>query len=125
MRGSINISGVLTEDWRKGSYNFVWPPTYTVYMWGGMEGYVVTAAILHRAGLVPFSAADNSVVRAMNMLYGLSEASSNSPIFYNPAAGDDTWIPWLVNYYAGTNYPTTSPTQAGKGMGWTDWTHAR
>jgi hypothetical protein len=39
------------------------------------------------------------------------------------ATGDDTWIPWLINYYYGTEFPTET-TKAGKNMGWTDWTHA-
>jgi hypothetical protein len=93
-------------------------------MWEGMQGFVVTAVLLHRAGLVSFNAGDNVVVRAMNMLYGRGEPTFNSPVFSYPAEGDDTWIPWVVNYYGGTNYPTDS-ANAGKNMGWTDWTHAK
>jgi hypothetical protein len=92
-------------------------------MWEGMQGYVVTAVILHRAGVLPFNSADNSVMRAMDMLYGKGEASTNSPLFHNPASSDDTWIPWVVNYYISENrYPTTT-ANPGKNMGWTDWTH--
>ncbi len=93
-----------------------------------MQGFVVSAVILHRARLVPLSAGDNAVVRAMNMLYGRGEAASNSPVYKIAASGDDTWIPWLVNYYAGTSFPASALTtfsKQGAGMGWTDWTHAR
>jgi hypothetical protein len=118
-----NVSGALPEDWRR-SAEYTWPPAVTGYMWEGMQGYVVTAVILSRAGLVPFNAGDNAVVRAMDILYGKGEAASNSPVFNNPAIGDDTWIPWVVNYYGGTNYPT-QPAAPGKNMAWTDWTFAK
>ncbi len=117
----VNVSGVLPEDWRRGS-EFNWLPTPSGYMWEGMQGYIVASVMLHRAGLIPFSSGNNVVVRSMNMLYGLGEASTNSPVFRNPASSDDTWIPWVVNYYGNTNYPTSSAS-AGKNMGWTDWTH--
>jgi hypothetical protein len=120
-----NVSGALPEDWRRAG-EFKWPPAISGYMWEGIQGYVVTAVILHRAGLVPFSAGDNAVVRAMDAMYGTGEAAStsNTPVFKNPASGDDTWIPWVVNYYGGKSYPTTAAAP-GKNMAWTDWTHAK
>jgi hypothetical protein len=124
IRNGINISGAMPEDWRRADYNFSWPPAKTGYMWEGMQGFVATAAMLHRAGLVPFNSGDNAVVRAMDILYGRGEAASNSPSFSYPAEGDDTWVPWLVNYFAGTNYPTGS-TIGGKGVAFADWTHSR
>ncbi len=120
-KNGTNLSGVLPEDWRRAA-DYQWPPSTSDYMWEGMQGYVVTAAILHRAGLLSFSAGDNAVVRSMNMLYGLGEAASNSPVYRNPASGDDVWIPALVNFYAGTNY-LEGGSSTGKNMGYTDWTH--
>lgn len=119
----VTVSGILPEDWRRGG-EFSWPPRDSGYMWEGMQGYVVTAAILHRAGLVPFQAEDNVVVRAMDILHGEGEAARNNPVYKHLPTGDDTWIPWLVNYYAGTTYPTEVSATTGKGMGWTAWTHA-
>ncbi len=116
-----NVSGVLPEDWRRAA-DYKWPPAATGYMWEGMQGYVVTAVILHRAGLVPFSDGDSAVVRAMDILYQRGESAGSG--YTNPASGDDTWIPWVVNYYGGTSYPTQSAS-SGKNMGYTDWTHAR
>jgi hypothetical protein len=118
-----HVSGVLPEDWRR-STDFQWPPAFTGYMWEGMQGYIATAVILHRAGLVPFSAGDNAVVRSMDMLYDTGEAAANSPGYTNPAVSDDTWIPWTVNYYGGTKYPTTT-ANPGKGIGWTDWMYGQ
>jgi hypothetical protein len=40
------------------------------------------------------------------------------------AKGDDTWVPWFVNYAYGTNFPT-SAANIGKNMGWTDWMYGR
>jgi len=107
-----DVSGVQAEDWRRGA-EFKWPPQHVGYMWEGMQGFVVTSVILHRAGTVPFSAGDNAVVRSMDILYRIGFAPE----------GEDTWIPYIVNKYAGTNYPEGTAT-AGKNMGWTDWTHA-
>lgn len=122
MKGNVSLSGVLPGDWRRGGA-FKWLPAKSGYMWGGMSGLVVTAVLLHRAGWLPFDAGDNAIVRAMDMLHGTGLAAKNSPVFRYPAEGDDTWIPWVVNAYAGTNYPTTT-AQSGKNMGYTDWTHA-
>lgn len=119
---NVSVSGLLPEDWRRGG-EFKWPPTLSDYMWEGMQGYVVTAVILHRSGHLSFDAGDNAIVRSMDMLYGTGEAAFNNPVFKHPAVGDDTWIPWVVNSYAGTKYPTQS-ANAGKNMGWTDWTHS-
>jgi len=122
-RGAVSLSGVLAEDWRRGA-DFKWPPSASGYMWEGMQGLVVTAVILHRAGWVAFNESDNAIVRAMDVLYGTGAAAGNSPVFKNPAASDDTWIPWIVNAVAGTSYPTTAAS-SGKNMGYTDWTHAK
>jgi len=119
----VHISGVLPEDWRRGA-EFQWPPTASGYMLEGMQGFVVSSVILQRAGIVSFSASDNAVVRAMNMLYGQGEAAQNSPVFTYIPTGDDTWIPWVVNYYGNTSYPTTSASP-GKNMGWTDWMYGK
>lgn len=35
------------------------------------------------------------------------------------------WMPWVINYRCGTNFPTVSPMNEGTNMGWTDWTHNR
>ena len=86
----------------------------TVYAWEGMQGFVVASAILHRAGIVSFNSGNSAVARAMDVLYKTDQ----------PPEGDDRWIPQLVNYYAGTSFPLPSSTQAGKGMGYTNWTHA-
>lgn len=107
-----DVSGVLPEDWRRGG-EFKWPPSPTGYMWEGMQGYVVSAVMLHRAGIVHASSGDNAVARAMDILYKIG----------NTPGSDDAWLPYLVNKYWGTNFSEPSSTSPGKGMGYTDWTH--
>lgn len=116
----VHVSGVLPEDWRRGG-NFAWPPTSSGYMWEGIQGLVVTGVILHRAGLLSFNVGDRPIERAFNMLYGRGEAAGNKPVYTFPASGDDRWLPWVVNKYAGTNFPTDPDEQPGKGMGFAEW----
>lgn len=123
VREGVSISGVLPEDWRR-SAEYKWPPSVSGYMWEGMQGYVVTSVILHRAGMLSFAAGDNAVMRAMDILYHNGESVVNQS-WTNPAIGDDTWIPWVVNFYLNEDRYPTQPTSPGKNMGWTDWTHAR
>lgn len=118
-----NVSGVIPEDWRRAA-EFKWPPDTSGYMWEGMQGFAVETILLARSGRVAFSVAGNPLKRAFDVLYGVGEATQNSPVYVNRAASDDTWLPWLANYYLGTNYPT-DPAIAGKGICCTDWTHTR
>lgn len=122
---AINVSGVLHQDWLRGEINPTkWPAEETGYMWEGMQGFVSTAVILHRAGLLDISAGDNAVVRAMNALYGRGEAALNNPPYVNPAEGDDQFLPWLVNYYCNEDYPTTADTSPGKGLGYAQYLYS-
>ncbi len=110
----VDVSGVLPEDWRR-SGEFKWPPDNNdSYKWEGMQGFVVSAVMLHRAGLVNASAGDSAVARATDILFRAEL----------PPQTDDAWIVYLVNKYWGTNYPTKT-SAPGKGMGYTDWTHQK
>ncbi len=119
MSDGFDVSGVLPEDWRRaGEYssssNIDISSGDANYKWEGMQGFTVTAVLLHRAGKLAFTAGDNAVVRAVNMLYKVG---------YKPN-GDDTWIPWMVNYYGGSTF-ATSTANTGKNMGYTDWLYAK
>jgi hypothetical protein len=114
-RDGHSIDGVLPDDQRRGGA-FTWPPPKENYVWEGLQGAVVQAQLLHRAGYPAWEWQDRALLRAVTWLH--SQANF-------PAEGDDRWQPWLVNYAYGTNFPAPSPTSPGKGMAWTDWTHAR
>lgn len=108
-----NIDGALPEEMRRGG-TFQWPPAETGYAWEGMQGVIVQAMLLHRAGYNVFEWQDRAILRAYEFLYRIG---------WTPT-GDDKYQVWLINYAYGTNYPTSSAGK-GKNMGWTDWTHAR
>ncbi len=118
-RGAVvsgrSADGILPEDQRRtGEPSSNRAAPQGSYPWEGLQGATVTGVLLHRAGLVSINAGDRALQRAYSWL-----TYTNN----NPAEGDDTWQPWLLNKVAGTNFPTTSAKSPGKNMGWTDWTH--
>jgi hypothetical protein len=112
-RAGRSIDGVLPDDQRR-SGPFAWPPPRENYVYGALQGALVQAVILHNAGYDAFEWQDRALLRAFEWLH--SQAAY-------PAQGDDTWEPWLVNYYYATRFPAAAPAQPGKIAGWTDWTH--
>ena len=107
-----NVDGVIPEDQRRTG-EFSWPAPAGNYPWGALQGESMASAMLHRAGLMSFRAGDDAIVRATSWLYNVNN---------NPASGDDTATPWIINKYAGTSFPTTAAA-IGKSIAWTDWTH--
>lgn len=112
-KNGIDIGGALPDEMRRGG-PFQWPPLETNYPWGSLQGAVVQAHILHRAGYPAWHWEDNALLRAVQFLYNIGW----------PAEGDDDWQIWLINKVYGTNFATRLPGQTGKNMGWTEWTHA-
>ena len=113
-----SVDGALPDDMRRGG-GFQIPPGRTGYVWEALQGAVVEAEILRRAGYDPWSWQDAALRRAVQYLYDLDQAYGGWW-----AAGDDGWVPWLVNAAYGSSFPAARPTLPGKNMGWTDWTHA-
>lgn len=114
MKNGHSIDGALPEELRRGG-SYQWPPVETGYAWEGLQGAVVTAEILTRAGYPAWEWQDRALLRAVEFLYGID---------WKPQK-DDQWQIWLINRAYGTNFPTVSPTSPGKNMGWTDWTQDR
>jgi hypothetical protein len=112
-----DFDGLLPEDERRAS-TYTWPAPKESYTWEALQGTVVTAALLDRAGLVPLTASDSAVLRAVQWHYRPNFPGNTT----YPAEGDDTWIPWVVNTLYGISLPT-APASSGKNMGFTDWTH--
>jgi len=113
-RDGHSIDGVLPDDQRRAG-GFSWPPPKENYVWEGLQGAVVQAVLLKRAGYDVFTWENQALRRALQWLH--SQANF-------PATGEDTWTPHLINYYYGTQFPAPVPTSPGKNMGWTDWTHS-
>jgi hypothetical protein len=110
-----SLDGVLADDQRR-SGAVRWPPPHENYVYEGLQGALVQAVILQRAGFDAFAWGDQALLRAVRWLYDTAH--------YRPV-GDDTWIPYVVNYFYGTDFPVPPSTRAGKNIGWTNWTHAK
>lgn len=111
-RNGHSLDGVVPDDQRRGG-NFNWPPPRENYVWEGLQGSIVQAQLLHRAGYPAWDWEDKALLRAARWLHDYANY---------PADGDDEWQPWLINAVYGTNFPTELPAQHGKNLGWTDWT---
>lgn len=111
-----SIDGVLPDDQRRGG-SFTWPPPKENYVYEALQGALAQAVILKRAGYDAFAWEDRALLRSMKWLYTQANYS---------AAGDDTWEPFVVNYFYGADarFPTASTSSPGKNVGWTDWTHS-
>lgn len=110
-----SIDGVLPDDMRRGG-SFQWPPQETGYPWEALQGVVVQAEILYRAGYDTWQWEDQAIRRAVQFLDGIGWH----------AEGDDEWTPWLIDARYHNQDPDRLDPQArhGKIMGWTSWTHA-
>ncbi len=113
-RAGHSIDGVLPDDQRRGG-PFEWPPPRENYVYEALQGAVVQAALLERQGYPAWEWGDRALERAFDWLH--EEADF-------PAVGDDTWIPWIINRAYDREFPAPTPSQPGKGMGFSDWTHA-
>jgi len=112
-RNGHSIDGVLADDQRRDG-RFAWPAPRENYVWEGLQGALAQAVMLDRAGYPAFEWADRALLRAVTWLYEQADY---------PAEGDDTWQPHIVNHYYGTDFTAPVPTQPGKNLGWSDWTH--
>ncbi len=106
------VDGALPEEMRRGG-SFDWPPGETGYPWEGLQGTLVTAELLSRAGYNTWEWEDNALLRSVEFLYSINW----------DADGDDEWQVWIINNVYGTDYSTNASASPGKNMGWTSWTH--
>lgn len=111
-RDGHSIDGVLPDDQRRGG-RFQWPPPRENYVYEALQGALLQAVVLHRAGYDVWSWEDKALLRAFRWLN--EEADF-------PAEGDDTWQPHVVNHFYGSDFPAPVPARPGKNVGWADWT---
>jgi hypothetical protein len=111
--GGHPLGGAQPDDMRRAG-GFEWPPPKENYAWEALQGAVVQAELLSRAGFPAWRWSDGAVVRAVRWLQ--DQASFQ-------AQGDDTWIPFLVNRGAGARLAAPGAARSGKNMGFTDFTH--
>jgi hypothetical protein len=105
-----SIDGVLPDDQRRAG-GFTWPLQKETYIWEGLQGAVVHAEPLPRAGYDAWNWSDKALLRAVTW---------ETTIATFPAQSDDTWQVWLANHAYGTTFPTSAANR-GTNMGFTDW----
>ena len=106
------IDGALPDEMRRGG-PFTWPPIETGYPWEGLQGAVVQAEILDRAGHHAWEWEEEALLRAVQFLYNIGW----------DAEGDDRWQIWLINHAYGPSFNAERGVSPGKNMAWTDWSH--
>ena len=114
-KNGASIDGVLPDDQRR-SGEFRWPPPKENYVYSALQGAVAQAVILHRLGYPVWEWEDKALLRAFIWL--------NDVALY-PATGDDTWLPYIINYYYGSSFLAPKITKPGKNVGWSAWTHSK
>jgi hypothetical protein len=115
MRDGRPLDGVLPDDQRRAG-RYQWPPPRENYVYEGLQGALVQAVILQRAGYGAFTWADQALLRAFRWLHDHAGFA---------AVGDDVWQAHVVNHFYQSSFPADAPVRAGKNVGWTDWTHGR
>jgi len=108
------VGGVLPDDQRRGG-PFRWPPPRENYVYEALQGAVAQAVMLERLGMPAWEWGDRALLRSFQWLHEQADY---------PAAGDDTWMPHIVNRAYGTRFPALVPSRPGKAIGFADWTHA-
>jgi hypothetical protein len=113
MKDGHSIDGVLPDDQRR-SGEFLWPPPQENYVYEGLQGAIVQAVILSRAGYDVWNWSDQAMLRAYEWL-------AKEAVY--PASGDDKWQMPVIEYYYHPELWHGGSVSCGKNMAWTDWTH--
>jgi len=113
LRSGALIDGIIPDDQRRaGAYT--WPAPHENYVWEALQGLLAQAVILHRAGYPVWDWENRALLRAVTWVHNVNGY---------PPEGDDRWLTHIVNRAYGSSFPAAVPATAGKGFGWTDWTH--
>lgn len=111
-----DVDGVLPDDQRRCCQGFKWPPPGENYVYEALQGALVTAVLLDRAGYEDvWEWQDRALLRAFRWLHDVAGY---------PATGDDEWQAHVINWAYDTDFPAPVPARPGKGLGFTDWSLA-
>jgi hypothetical protein len=110
-KSGMNVDGIIPDDMRRGGSFPSVGDLGQSYTWEALQGVVLQAELLSRAGYPAWAWQDRAVLRAFTRIHALGY----------PAAGDDEWQPWLVNRRYGTSFPAPTGTHPGKSFGYADW----
>jgi hypothetical protein len=117
-KDGMSIAGALPEEMRRGCAPRP-KPCPTRYPWEAMQGAAAQAEMLSRQGYDAWHWGQDGLRRAATFLFSVADNTGEQD-FAAPAGHG--WVPWLLNSRYGTRFPTRSPADPGKGLGFTDWT---
>jgi outer membrane biosynthesis protein TonB len=109
-RSGMSIDGIIPDDMRRGGSLPTVGTDGVSYTWEGLQGVLLQAELLSRAGYAAWDWEDRAVYRAFRRINALGHAAS----------GDDLWQPWLIDRRFGTDYAALA-SRPGKSFGFTDW----
>ena len=111
-----DVDGVLPDDQRRGG-SFSWPPPRENYVYEALQGALLSAILLDRAGFEVWEWEERALWRAFRWLEQVADY---------PAEGDDEWQPFVIAHF----FPEAPlrpivkrvrGVQPGKNFGFTDW----
>jgi len=114
-KNGMSVDGVLPDDMRRGGSMPTVGDLGASYTWEALQGVLLQAELLSRAGYPAWDWSDKAILRAFGRINSLGY----------PATGDDRWQPWLINRRYGTGFATSTTTTPGKSFGYTDWLYSR
>lgn len=129
-----NIDGLLPDDQSRccetlTPRGFRWPPPYTHYAYGALEGTIVQASMLYRRGYHEvWSWSNQAQKRAVDWLHydGDGKTKWNCLIPTSPSEKNKCYILDIIDSVYGTNYrPSAASTTLGRNVSFTSWTHQR
>ena len=109
--GGMSVDGILPDDMRRGGSFPSIGADGVSYTWEALQGVLLQAELLSRAGYGSWAWGDTAILRAVQRINALGY----------PATGDDRWQIWLVNERYGTNFAQASGVTPGKAFGFADW----
>lgn len=112
--GGHSVDGVLPDDQRRTG-GFIWPPPCGNYPYGALDGALLQAEILWRAGYDTFNWQNQALLRAELWLRSTGCAPS----------GDNLWQAPLLDARYHTSFWNGAPVPPGKNVGWTSWLYGR
>lgn len=116
VKSGHDLSGAVVDDVRRGG-SFAWPPTDTLYSWGGYSALLAQAEMLKRAGYDSYNWESQAILRGMKFISTNMADSASYAV---------DWVPYVINKQYNSSYPTASTRQGyGRLLDWTAWTHAK
>jgi len=111
MKQGVDIDGIIPDDMRRGASFTTGAPVFTGYPWEHLQGVLMAARVLERAGMPIWSVDDQAIRRAG---HALQVRLGGQWV----ASGDDRWqLAFFDQAYSSTWSGTTDVWGAGKNAG--------